>query len=202
MCGRILVASSWWHVKSLEPMTPWTFLRSITRRRAFISATDREIAPKYPLVATPEVAFVACVVATETCEDACPWNRWRITPTTFVPIGTSSCSCLLDFCQQDYYDHQSLVGQQQLPQKPWYGMEAPSWPPPKINHIAHSFLCYLFNKLSSLTFTSVKTRKVRENSRVQLPNQKASGALHSTTAVCTKLKTKASATTPQTVGRV
>jgi hypothetical protein len=61
-------------------------------------------------------------------------------------------------------------------------MEAPSWPPPKINHIAHSFLCYLFNKLSSLTFTSVKTRKVRENSRVQLPNQKASGALHSTTA--------------------
>jgi hypothetical protein len=72
----------------------------------------------------------------------------------------------------------------------------------KINHIAHSFLRYLFNKLSSLTFTLVKTRKVRENSRVQLPNQKASGALHGTTAVCTKLKTKASATTPQTVGRV
>ena len=52
-------------------MTPWTFLGPITRRRAFISATDREIAPKYPLVATPKVAFVACVVATETCEDAC-----------------------------------------------------------------------------------------------------------------------------------
>jgi hypothetical protein len=44
----------------------------MTRLQAFISATDREIAPKYPLVATTEVAFVASFVATETCEDACP----------------------------------------------------------------------------------------------------------------------------------
>jgi hypothetical protein len=51
-------------------------------------------------------------------------------------------------------------------------MEAPSWPPPKINHIAHSFLWYLFNNLSSLTLTLVKTRKVQENSKVQLPNQR------------------------------
>ena len=172
MCGRILVAASWWHIKSLEPMTPWTFLGPITRQRAFISATDREIAPKYPLVATTEVAFVASFVATETCEDACPWNRWRITPTTFVLIWNQLLFFLDGLCQQVYDDHQSLGCQQQLPQKPWYGMEAPSWPPPKINHIAHSFLWYLFNNLSSLTLTLVKTRKVQENSKVQLPNQR------------------------------
>jgi hypothetical protein len=63
-------------------------------------------------------------------------------------------------CQQGYVDHQSLGGWQQLPQRPWYGMEASSWPPPKKIHIAHSFLCYLFNKLLNLTFTLVKTRKV------------------------------------------
>ena len=51
-------------------MTPWEFLGKMTRR-AFISATNRRIlAPKYPFVATTEVAFVV-YVASETCEAAC-----------------------------------------------------------------------------------------------------------------------------------
>ena len=51
-------------------MTPWTILGQMTCG-AFILATNRRIAPKYPLVATTEVVCGA-YVATETCEDACP----------------------------------------------------------------------------------------------------------------------------------
>ena len=40
-------------------------------RWAFISATDWQIAPKYPLVATTEVALVT-FMGTETREVACP----------------------------------------------------------------------------------------------------------------------------------
>jgi hypothetical protein len=57
------------------------------------------------------------------------------------------------------------VGQQQLPQKPWYGMEAPSWPPPKINHIApHFYVIYLTNYQVSLSPRSKpeKCKKIQE----------------------------------------
>ena len=51
-------------------MTLREFLGQMTWR-AFISDSDRRVAPKYPLVAKTEVAFVA-YIATETCEVACP----------------------------------------------------------------------------------------------------------------------------------
>ncbi len=55
-------------------------------RRAFISAADLRVSPKYPLVATTEVA----AVATGTCEGTCPWlGGARTPPPNPLPDHTS-----------------------------------------------------------------------------------------------------------------